>query len=100
MASRNMAKYLKKVVEPPSALARPRPIFKKPRLAGAKPSAEAKWQRVKVGLLVRFDAKPGKENELAGYLRAGLTRGYKIRAPRPGSRSASGQPNLQFSMSL
>ena len=25
-------------------------------------------------LLVRFDARPGKENELAGYLRAGLAR--------------------------
>ena len=72
MASRNMAKYSKKVVEPPSGLARPRPIFKKPRLAGKKSSAESKWQRVKAGLLVRFDARPGKENELAGYLRAGL----------------------------
>ena len=74
MASRNMAKYLKKVVEPPSALTRPRPLFKKRRPARAKPSPEPKWQRVKVGLLARFDAKPGKENELAGYLRAGLTR--------------------------
>ena len=74
MASRNMAKFLKKVVAQPSAMPRPRRIFKRPRLVRAKPSAEPKWQRVKVALLVRFEARPGKENELAGYLRAGLTR--------------------------
>ena len=83
MASQNMAKYLKKVVEPPSALPRPRPIFKKPRLAGAKPPAEPIWQRVNVALLVKFDAKPGKENELAGYLRAGLARAQQ----NPGTAS-------------
>lgn len=74
MASRNMAKYLKKVVAPPSAMPRPRRLFKKPRLAKAKPSAEPKWQRAKVALLVRFEARAGKKNELAGCLRAGLTR--------------------------
>lgn len=83
MTSRNMAKYLKKVVAPPSAMQRPRMISKGPRLAGAKPAAEPKWQRVKVALLVRFDARSGKENELAGYLRAGLKRAQQ----EPGSAS-------------
>ena len=78
-----MAKYLKTVVAPPSALPRPRRIFKKPRLAGAKPLREPKWQRVKVALLVRFEARPGKENELAGCLRAGLTRAQQ----EPGTTS-------------
>ena len=82
MAFRNMAEYLKKVVAPPSAL-RPRRIFKKPRLAAVKPSAEPKWQRVKVAVLVKLEAKPGKEKELAGYLRAGLTRAQQD----PGSAS-------------
>jgi len=73
MGSRVMAKYLKKVVAPPSVMGRRRRIFKKPRLARPKQSVEPKWQEVKVARLIRFDAKPGKENELASCLRAGLT---------------------------
>jgi len=69
-----MAKYLKKVVPPPSVMRRRKRIFKKPRLAKAKPSAEPKWQVVKMALLIRFEAKSGKEDELASCLRAGLTR--------------------------
>ncbi|MGZ8533222.1 MAG: putative quinol monooxygenase [Candidatus Binatia bacterium] len=37
-------------------------------------SAEPKWQEVKAARLIRLEAKPGKENELASCLRAGLTR--------------------------
>lgn len=73
MGSRVMAKYLKKVVAPPSAMPRRTRIFKKPRLARTKQSAEPKWQLVKVALLVRFEAKPGRKDELASCVRAGLT---------------------------
>ncbi|MGZ8480258.1 MAG: putative quinol monooxygenase [Candidatus Binatia bacterium] len=37
-------------------------------------SAEPKWQEVKAARLIRLEAKPGRENELASCLRAGLTR--------------------------
>jgi quinol monooxygenase YgiN len=69
-----MAKYLKKVVVPPSVMRRRRRIFKKPRSARLKQPAEPQWQEVKVARLIRFEAKPGKEDELASCLRAGLTR--------------------------
>lgn len=72
MASRTMAKYLKIVGAPPSAMPRRRRLIKKPRLVRTVQSVEPKWQRVKVALLVRFEAKPGKEEELASWLRAGL----------------------------
>ena len=74
MVCRVMAKYQKKVVALPSVMERRRRIFKKPRLARTKQSADPKWQVVKLARLVRLEAKPGKEDELASCLRAGLTR--------------------------
>ena len=68
-----MAKDLKKVFVLPSAVPQRRALFKKPRLVRRIRTAEAKWQRVKVALLVRLEAKPGKEHELANRLRAELT---------------------------
>ena len=40
-----------------------------PRVARRTREAEPKWQRVKLALLVRLQARPGKENELAEFLR-------------------------------
>lgn len=74
MVCRVMAKYQKKVVALPSVMERRRRIFKKPRLARKKQSADPKWQVVTLARLVRLEAKPGKEDELASCLRAGLTR--------------------------
>jgi len=68
-----MAKDLKKVFALASALPQRSALFKKPRLVRRIRAAEPKWQRVKVALLVRLEAKPGKENELANRLRAALT---------------------------
>ena len=44
-----------------------------PRIARRTREAEPKWQRVKLALLVRLEARPGKENELAEFLRQTLS---------------------------
>ena len=44
-----------------------------PRLSRPKRWAKPQWQRIKLALLVRLEARPGKENELAEFLRAGLS---------------------------
>ena len=75
-----MAKNLKKVFAFPSTVPPPRALFKKPRLVRRNPATDAKWQRVKVALLVRLEARPGKEHELANCLRAGLTLVQRERA--------------------
>jgi hypothetical protein len=68
-----MAKDFKKVFMLPSAVAPKRAVFKKLRLVRKNRTPEAKWQRVKLALLVRLEAKAGRENGLANCLRAGLT---------------------------
>ena len=67
-----MAKDFKKVFAGPKVIPLHRALFKKPRLVRRKRAEEPKWQRVKLALLVRLEARPGKENELANCLRAGL----------------------------
>jgi quinol monooxygenase YgiN len=67
-----MAKDFKKVFAGPKVVPLHRALFKKPRLVRRKRAEEGKWQRVKLALLVRVEAKLGKENELANCLRAGL----------------------------
>jgi len=68
-----MAKDFKKVFAGPKVVPLHRALFNKPRLVRRKRAEEPKWQRVKLALLVRLEARPGKENELANCLRAGLT---------------------------
>ena len=68
-----MAKDFKKVFARPKVVPLRRALFPKPRLVRRKRAEETKWQRVEVALLVRLEARPGKENELANCLRAGLT---------------------------
>jgi hypothetical protein len=68
-----MAKDFKKVFARPKVVPLRRALFQKPRLVRRKRAEEPKWQRVELALLVRLEARPGKENELANCLRAGLT---------------------------
>jgi quinol monooxygenase YgiN len=44
-----------------------------PRVARRMREAEPQWQRVKLALMVRLEARPGKENELAEFLRQTLS---------------------------
>ena len=69
-----MAKEFKKVFARPKVVPLHRALFQKPRLVRRKREGESKWQQVELALLVTLEARPGKENELANCLRAGLTR--------------------------
>src|SRR4051794_15602136 len=44
-----------------------------PRVVRRTRLKEPKWRSVKFGLWVRLEARPGKENELADFLRAALS---------------------------
>ena len=69
----NMAKDFRKVFARPKVVPLRKTLFPKPRLVRPKRAEESKWQRVELALLVRLEARPGKEHELANCLRAGLT---------------------------
>ena len=67
----HMAKNSSKVVTFRGVL--PGNIKASPRVARLKRLGEPKWRSVKLALWVRLEARPGRENELADFLRAALS---------------------------
>ena len=66
-----MATGSNKVIALGTALVRN--IKASPRLVPKKVRTEAKWQPVKLALLIRLEARTGKEKELGNFLRSRLT---------------------------